>query len=271
MDYFKIFNDLETDFKKFLINQDFLSSVNSEIFYEKAFTTNINFRSEIISNGFRSEQEEINFFKFVKPKLLGLIKVMEKILSNEIKICNLNDSLMNQVLLEEIKKTNTYFTKKLCVLNYLSKDLAYDRYHFTRVKSKLSCSKKANEYGYYATHDDKLAKFWYKVYWVKYLSNRKEALNKDVSGINKISNGDKLKWTSSKSDFVELIYALVASGAINNGNVSFTKMYNHMLSFISVDSDINIHQVINDVKKRKKDVTKFIDQLNVSLLNYINQ
>jgi|GEM_PF-6287551 len=271
MNYFKIFNDLETEFKKFLINQDYLSRINSETFYEKVFTANINFRSEIISNGFSSEQEEVHFFKFVKPKLLGLIKVMEKILSNEIKLCNLNDSLMNQVLLEEVNKTNTYFTKKLCILNYLTKDLDYDRYHFTRIKSKLSCSKKANEYGYYATHDDKLAKFWFKLYWFKYLTNRIEVLNKDEPEINEISNGDKLKWTSSKSDFVELIYALVASGAINNGNVSFTKMYNHMLSFISVDSDINIHQVINDVKKRKKDVTKFIDQLNVSLLNYINQ
>ncbi|MBN8567257.1 MAG: RteC domain-containing protein [Flavobacteriales bacterium] len=74
----------------------------------------------------------------------------------------------------------------------------------------------------------------------------------------------KLKWTTSKTYLVELIYAFQASGSINNGNATikeiaetFEKMFNIQLG--------QYNRTFMEIKARKIEQTKFLNLLQQDL------
>jgi hypothetical protein len=78
-----------------------------------------------------------------------------------------------------------------------------------------------------------------------------------------------LSWTASKTDLVELIYALNSSGAIRNGQAEIKKLSNICKELFDIDLG-NIYKTFSEIKLREKDNTKFLDQLKLSLVKKIN-
>ena len=77
-----------------------------------------------------------------------------------------------------------------------------------------------------------------------------------------ILNG--LSWTASKTDLVELIYALHSSGAIRNGQAEISKMAEVCATLFDINLN-NFYKTYAEIKNREKDTTKFLDQLKMSL------
>ena len=78
----------------------------------------------------------------------------------------------------------------------------------------------------------------------------------------------ELNWTGSKTDLIELIYGLHASGAINNGNVEIKDIAILFQEMLNIDLGNYYHSFV-EMRTRKINQTKFIDKLKTNLNQYI--
>lgn len=74
-----------------------------------------------------------------------------------------------------------------------------------------------------------------------------------------ISN-PKLKWTASKSDFVELNYVLLSSSAVNFGDIEIKELCSVLESIFPVKIE-EPYRTFIDIANRKKVQLKFINIL----------
>ena len=77
-----------------------------------------------------------------------------------------------------------------------------------------------------------------------------------------------MTWTASNAALVEVVISLIETGAINNGNVDMKKVVKVCKKLFGVDLG-NIYNVFSQIKNRKKDPTKFLDKLKLSLIKKI--
>ena len=81
----------------------------------------------------------------------------------------------------------------------------------------------------------------------------------------------KLKWTGSIVAWVELIYALHASGHINNGKVSLKKIFAVMGESFGFEVE-EFSRVFIDIKNRVKgDRTAFLEELKQALIRIMEE
>ncbi len=78
-----------------------------------------------------------------------------------------------------------------------------------------------------------------------------------------------LKWTGNAIDLVELIYALYATGCINDGKTTLKELATILYSFFGVNSK-DCYRFYTDIKRRKNDsrtyfLEKMQDRLNEKL------
>ena len=77
-----------------------------------------------------------------------------------------------------------------------------------------------------------------------------------------------LNWTGTKTDLVELIFALKESGVLRNGRAELKKIKNVIELLFEIELG-NIYKIFEQIKAREKDQTKFIDSLKIGLINRI--
>ena len=78
-----------------------------------------------------------------------------------------------------------------------------------------------------------------------------------------------LSWTASKTDLIELIYALHISGALRNGQAELKKIVAVTELIFEIELG-NVHKVFDQIRAREKDPTKFLDNLKYGLVKKIN-
>jgi|SRR5690606_35931268 len=81
-----------------------------------------------------------------------------------------------------------------------------------------------------------------------------------------MKHSSKLFWTGSKTELIELIYALHSSGAINSGTADIKEMALLFEQVFSIDLGNYYHTFI-EIRARKGSKTKFLDRLQETLLN----
>jgi hypothetical protein len=84
------------------------------------------------------------------------------------------------------------------------------------------------------------------------------------------SAADKLQCTASITDIVELGYALYANGFFNNGKASVRDIMNLLSEALQLNLR-NYAQTFYQIRERKINPTKFIQELNAGLTRYIKQ
>lgn len=80
---------------------------------------------------------------------------------------------------------------------------------------------------------------------------------------------NNITWTASKTDLVELVYALIASGAIKNGEVEIKNVVEACQLIFNIDLG-NIYKTYTEIKAREKDQTKFLDNIKMCLIKKID-
>ena len=87
---------------------------------------------------------------------------------------------------------------------------------------------------------------------------------------NQDKTAGKLKWTSSRLDFAELIYALHETYSINNGSIFLSDLFDTLCD--SFDFKIeSFTGCFMEIKKRKINHTIFIDSLKSLLLRRMEE
>ncbi len=84
---------------------------------------------------------------------------------------------------------------------------------------------------------------------------------KDSSTYIRLSN---LSWTSSKTDLIELIYALQSNGSVNSGTAEIKEMASGCEQIFNLDLG-NYYHTFEEIRSRKSNRTKFLDHLKESL------
>ncbi|CAM3459918.1 RteC domain-containing protein [Aequorivita lipolytica] len=77
-----------------------------------------------------------------------------------------------------------------------------------------------------------------------------------------------LKWTGTKVDLVELVYALQASGMINNGQANLADLATAFETLFQKDMT-DFYRVFLEIRNRKSNQSKLLDLLKRSLLQRI--
>lgn len=217
-------------------------------------------------------QDEIIFFKEMKPEVLGLLLYFNKIHNIELKRPIGSNETQSEYYDRELKSLTYFFERNLDFHQYYRANSTYlDEYYFVRGKSKHELCVDSAQYildPLFSTgYDYKVAKIICNEMLRIYLNKKKYSLEKQViiKKNRELLPHNNLKWTGSKADATELGYSIRDSGVINYGNVDVKEIMN----FIEVSFDIDLgdyYRTYVAIKSRKKDRTPFLNKLIESLI-----
>ncbi len=80
----------------------------------------------------------------------------------------------------------------------------------------------------------------------------------------------RLRWTESKTDLVELGYALHLVGSFNNGEADIKQVFEWLENSLDVDFG-NVYSNFRDIRMRKKEMATFLTRLKDGLLKRIEE
>jgi hypothetical protein len=213
---------------------------------------------------FPDEQQEIQFFKEVKPVILSQYyyyrKKFEVLLFDSFRDRKSRIDNYYKVL----QKLQHFAYKNQSFYEYCMSGATYlDNQYFTRKGSQYLPVEKDEKFS--TRYDIKLARILAHEMVKDYIlaSIRKSEYSKPDASYN------SLQWTTQKVALVELIYALHAAGVFNYGKTDVKQIVNCFEEMFSIDLG-NYARVFSEIKIRKSGVTNFMDQLKDRLINFID-
>lgn len=245
---------------------------NSMPMIEQAIGLILNRLSEIkdivVSKKFDSVEEEIYFFKKVKPGILSKLIYYNSIYKIESKKPYGGSKAISKYLNNEISKIKKYFDNNLEFYRYYRTDSTYlDHKYFVRgkhdIKLNLDTYYFESDHNFTTSHDYKVAKIIANDLIQLYIENQTYKNENGSKGKEEIK--PLLKWTESKRALIELIYALYAKGAFNNGNTDIKEMAKIDESIFDIDLGDYYHTFL-EIRNRKINRTKYLDSLKEALL-----
>lgn len=219
------------------------------------------FREKIRTEGFTNKEEEIHFFKFIKPHInsylifftiLSDIEEQKMHLSKEdLKVfINKKERMFRHIMREHLEfvkyyrcgqkdKDDTFFVRG-ANMDFISR--------FSNFQM--------NDPEFNTSHDHIAAN-------IMAFDLFQRHFNPGV-GLSKQPTSSNLKWTATKLDLVELIYALQASGAINKGNADLKEIASMMENIFQIQIG-DLYRAFHDISNRKKEQIKFVNKLEGEL------
>ncbi len=228
----------------------------------------------IISDGFPSLKDEIHFFKIEKPKLMSMLFFHNCVYKLEtFKPKNgkkeIKEYLMNmKVELNLFSIVNQEFYKY-----HHTESTRFDQVYFVRgqfdIKNCITSMFLMVDERFCTYHCFLTAKILANMRFSAYVDNCMFKLKEspDLTIIEPIVGfaKHKLIWTGTKTDLIELIYALVAAKVFNNGEIETKKIVNAAEDCFHIDLGQHASTKI-DIKNRKTGKTKFVDCLKECLM-----
>jgi ubiquitin len=229
-------------------------------------------------NRFNSNKAEIKFFKHHKPfiyaRLIYFIHRSKFYADRPSSNIKEQRKYINRLLkkLERKKSKHTEFYRY-----YKNNDSSLDSAYFLRGNEQLEIVFNG-EYidtdpEFSTSHDqlaaEVLAYGFLTNYYTKELEKLKIKESQQIGTEVKPDILNHISWTASKTDLVELLYALIASGAIKNGNVEIKNVVKACQLIFNIDLG-NIYKTYTEIKARDKDQTKFLDKLKTNLIQKID-
>jgi hypothetical protein len=270
---------LKKIFKKLDVELTKLNSQNSSPIIQAETAAGIcqlaldELRKLVIKNGFESEQEEIQFFKHIKPKVLGKYIYYLQLFEIESHRNNASTRFQIKYLNQISKDLHKYLNENIQFCQYYwGNKTSLDKFYFLRENSNYRISVNnicvLMDYKYSTARDAMAAAVIAYEQLIKYIDKEIDIL-RFGSSRNEESFISNANWTDSTTSLVELIYALQSSGAINNGNIEINELAQIFEKMFNIKID-DYYRVFLDIKGRKKSQTKFLDKLTHELIRRIN-
>lgn len=234
----------------------------------------------VLTKGFKTEMEEIYFFKIVKPEVLGKLIYYNKVYRIETGCPVNNGKLFIKYFTKHLEQLKTSYKEYVCNSDFYK----YYKSKRTDLDSKFFRLNQIDLHGGLNSIvfeiDEKFSTYYdYKVSRIisndllyEFLIQRMDSeekpsifQNQPVDGYNK-----DVFWTDSKNALVELIYALHASGAVSNGRVGISKM-SMVFEIIFRVKLGDLHHSFHRMKDRSGSKTAFLDHLKANLEKYMDK
>lgn len=228
---------------------------------------------EITKKTFGSVEDEIYFFKYVKPQIFSKLIYYVKLFNIESKRPRGKGAAQIKYLEHQIDKLQTFFNDNLEFYNYYRRGaMSLDEQYFVRGNRDLRLPLESFHFlideQFSTCHDGTVATIMAYDMLIVYLRSEVDDLNKTAIEDPKNTPMEKpsnLFWTGSKTELIELLYALHASGTINSGTVDIKELASHFEHFYNIDLGNYYHTFI-EIRARKNSRTKFLDKL-IKVLN----
>jgi hypothetical protein len=216
------------------------------------------------SHDFENNQDEIEFFKEIKPGIISKLIFEKEVLrietsapSGKIQIRKFYETELRKIY--GYSQNNNKFYQY-----YRSGSEEFDELYFTRTSKKNRLETECIQINFDPTlstfFDYKLAKIIAFDELVKYLESQISAL-KSKSRHQENHYKSKLHWSGTKVDLVELIYALHCQKVINHGNIEIKEIASELSRMLNIDINDNLYRTFTDIKNRKNPNSKFIQSL----------
>lgn len=230
----------------------------------------------ILKNQFKSLDEEILFFKEVKPQFTSKIIYYNSILKIEMKKPNGGNRILKKYYNSELIKLKAFFDNELEFYKYYRSGNSYlDYKYFLRgkfdIKLALSSYYFEVDKNFSTSHDYKVAKILANDLIQLYLENRLIMIdNKENIEKSQVKPSVKLTWTGSKVALTELLYALHKEGVFNNGTLDLKEVAEYLQYTFQIDLG-DYYRTFLELRMRKTSRTKFLSSLTDSLIKKMDE
>ena len=229
-------------------------------------------QKKIVGQDFETQADEIYFFKHVKPQIFSKLIYYIRLFSIESKRPRGKDVSQIKYLQQQIDKLQTFFNENLEFYNYYRRGaMSMDEQYFVRGNRDLRMPLESFHFliddEFSTCQDGTVATIMAYDMLIVYLRKEVDDLNNNMEPTKNtpMEKPSKLFWTGSKTDLIELLYALHTSKSINGGTVDIKEMASHFEYFYNVDLGNYYHTFI-DIRSRKSSRTRFLDRL-IEMLN----
>lgn len=228
-------------------------------------------RVVIQKTSFKSQEEEIQFFKEIKPQFTSKIIYYNSIFKIEMKKPNGGNRILKKYYNNELIKLKAFFDNELDFYKYYrSGNIYLDYKYFLRgkfdIKLSLSSYYFETDTSFSTSHDFKVAKILANDLIQLYLENKLIMIdNKDNVEKSQRKPNVKLAWTSSKVALTELLYALHSEGVFNNGAADLKDIAEYFEYVFDIDLG-QYRRTFLEIRVRKTERNRFLTSLNETLL-----
>lgn len=273
--YYKLNETLENDIKNLeLKKSDILFISGQGIKLCKRALEQL--RVLIANKKFISKQKEIEFFKSVKPQVVSKLIYYVKRLDIESKRPKAGKKEQVKYLKINIAKLQSFFSNNLEFYHYYKSCATHLDEQYFLIKNK-TIRLNIEVFHFYmgkhfsTSHDSTVATIMGYTNLIEYLKleiNKLENTKMGMTTNDAYHMESKLHWTNSKTDLVELIYALYSSGAINSGTADIKDVAIAFQKTFNIDLGDYYHSFV-EMRARKINPTKFMDKLKETLMQHM--
>jgi hypothetical protein len=268
VNYINYFNEFEREYEVLKNASDDVLTVSLDIIHyiEKKLKEIYKWLKKHI---FLSVQEEIYFFKELKPRMVSKLLYFKAILNLETSLSQTKKE-RNKQYEKQLSEINSYSTKNRELYEYHRSRSSYKDEDFFIRRSykdivKYDCCLINYDSKLSTSHDYKLAVIISNDMLANFLENKLDELN----GKSKFANtriNHKFNWTRTKVDLTEMVYGFQAAGSINNGNFDLKEFAVFLGTMFNVEIDSNLYGNYSDIKSRKIPKTRYINTMSEKLI-----
>lgn len=234
------------------------------------------FKKTIEHYRFESIEDEIHFFKVIKPKVLSSRMFYFRLFQFEVELNSGNSQFQKQLIENELKKIDIFYRDNREFCQYYHANLiCFDDKYFIRGRIDTLMLAGSLDGEADPTHttgyDIKVAQIMFYDRFKSYLNSLLEKLDKAPLNLDHHFSTPlpRLQWTGTKIALVELIYALHASGSVNNGDIEIKELALFFENIFQFELG-EFYRDFTQIKNRQKP-TRFMEELSRALVLKINE
>ncbi len=230
-------------------------------------------KNYISSYSFESKEEEIYFFKVLKPQFYSKYIYFINVYKFIMQAPPGGEGILKDYINYELADIKRFFDHNQAFYQYYrSGSTQMDEFYFTRggFDVHVDLEEFEEDEQYSTSHDYKLSKIIANEKYQDFLNLELQKAMEHDDTPPEMGLELPLTWTFNKTDLVELIYALVALGVFNNGNTEIKSVVGFFQTVFHVDLGSYYHKYL-DIVKRKKERTAFLDKLKLAMLRRIEE
>ncbi|SFW66900.1 RteC domain-containing protein [Chitinophaga sancti] len=232
----------------------------------------------VVEEGFKNDDEEVHFFRTIKPQILGKLIYYNKIYRIETTCPVSNGKIYYSYFSNQLANLKREYVEHLCNSDfyryYRSGRMDRDNIYFKRgninYHDGLNSIVFEVDPDFSTFFDYKTARIIANDLLYSYLITK---INPDENPDMVFKNTESPKdvsWTESKNALIELIYALYASNCIGFGKIGIRKI-SLMFQILFRIPLSDLHHAFHRMKTRAGSRTVFLDQLKIALEDYMDK
>ena len=264
VNYINYFNEFEKEYEVLKNASNDVLTVSLEIIHyiEKKLKEMFNWLKKHV---FKTLQEEIYFFKELKPRMVSKLLYCKELFNVE---SSLPPSKKNKRKHYEewLAKIHQYgLNNREFYQYYRSRTTVKDEDLFVRRSYKNifrdDCCLINYDSKLCTSHDYNVAIIIANDMLTSYLENKLDELNGTTTGYNPMNN--KITWTGTKIEMAEMIYGLHYKQMLNNGNIDIKEIARGFSIAFNIDFDEKaLYRCLQDIKKREPLNAIFLQNLS---------